>query len=354
MTAPDKDQQQLQRWLRTTLGSEATITAYDAGAPGFSNETVLFSATWETGGVSASRDLVLRKPRTTVKFFPDYDIEFQYRMLQALQANGLPTPAPVWFEADPVHLGVPFYVMDRIPGTVPNDGPPAGIHGGGYYFDATEAERSELWCNSLDALATLHQTDLHTLSLPFPSIPRTVREAVDTQLATIESWLRWGTSEPIPAIDTALDIVRRSTPQDSDIVLCWGDAKPGNLVYRDHAVVGVLDWEMSFLGCPEMDVMYWIITDEVSAATFNVPRLPGCPGRQETLRYYEATSGRTLVDLEFHELLQTLRLAVLLVLADHVVTEMGIAQYFPDNWSTNNPPYHKLLELAATAFAERA
>jgi aminoglycoside phosphotransferase (APT) family kinase protein len=354
MTENDLDRQQLQQWLRTTLGPTATVTAYDASAPGFSNETVLFSATWESDGNPISRDFVLRKPRTTVKFFPEYDIEFQYRMLKALQDTGLPTPAPVSFEPDPAHLGAPFYVMARISGTVPNDGPPTGIHGGGYYFDATQAERTALWHSSLDALATLHQVDPHTLPLPFPSIPRTVREAVDTQLSTIESWLRWGTSEPIPVIEAALDIVRRSTPQESDIVLCWGDAKPGNLVYRDQAVVGVLDWEMSILGCPEMDVMYWIVTDEVSAATFNVPRLPGCPGRQDTIRYYEATSGRTLVDLEFHDLLQTLRLAVLLVLADRVVTQMGIAEYFPDNWSTNNPPYRKLVEVAATASAGRA
>lgn len=349
MTEPDHVQQQLQHWMRTTVSPEATVTSYDAGAPGFSNETVLFSATWLSDGEKVGRDLVLRKPRTAVKFFPDYDIEFQYQMLQALHECDLPTPAPVWFESDPIHLGVPFYVMERVPGTVPNDGPPTGIHGGGYYFDASEPERSESWHNSLAALATLHQLDPHTVPLPFASVPSSVQQAVDAQLATIESWLRWGSSEPIPTFDTALEIVRRSTPQASDIVLCWGDAKPGNLVYRDHEVVGVLDWEMSFLGCPEMDVMYWIITDEVSAATFNVPRLPGCPGREETIRHYQAVSGRTLVDLEFHELLQTLRLAALLVLADRVVTELGIAEYFPDSWSTNNPPYHKLVELAATS-----
>jgi hypothetical protein len=45
---------------------------------------------------------------------------------------------------------------------------------------------------------------------------------------------------------------------------------------------------------------------------------------------------------------------VLLVLADRVVTEMGIAEFFPDNWSTNNSPYRKLVEMAATASAERA
>ena len=333
------------------MGAEAAVTAYDVGAAGFSNETVFFTATWKEHGVDIERNLVLRKPRTTVNFFPVYDIDFQYRMLQALQDSAVPVPAPMWFERDSTHLGAPFYVMERIPGTVPSDGPPTGIHGGGYFYEASQSNRLELWRNSIIALAAVHQIDPDTVQLPFRATPRTVREAVDAQIATIESWLRFATTKPIPAIDTALEVIGRATPQDSDIVLCWGDAKPGNLVYRGPDVVGVLDWEMAFLGCPEMDVMYWIITDEVSAATFDVSRLPGCPGRQETLRIYEEFSGRKLVDLEFHELLQTLRLAVLLVLADRVVTEMGIAEYFPENWSTNNPPYRKLLDLAASRSA---
>jgi aminoglycoside phosphotransferase (APT) family kinase protein len=94
-----------------------------------------------------------------------------------------------------------------------------------------------------------------------------------------------------------------------------------------------------------MDVMYWIVTDDVSASTFGVPRLAGCPGRDETIRYYEELSGRTLRNLEYHELFQTLRLAVLLVLAARVVTDMGIAEHFPEHWSTNNEPYRRLLAL---------
>ena len=37
-------------------------------------------------------------------------------------------------------------------------------------------------------------------------------------------------------------------------MLSWGDARIGNVLYRDFEPVAVLDWEMAALGPPELDV----------------------------------------------------------------------------------------------------
>lgn len=344
----DSDPNGLQDWVRKKFGPNAEVTELNKGTAGFSNETWLLTISNELNGSREERGLVLRKPREEIKFFPTYDIGFQYDILCALQDTVVLAPTPICMEDDPTYIGTPFYVMERIAahkGIVPNDGPPSGIHGMGLFYDSSPEQRRQLWNSAIRAIAELHKIDPVTTALPFARRPESLRDAVLHQLDVIDQWHKFGSPEPIPALAKATTMLRNDIPDQDNIVLCWGDPKPGNIVYLDGEVAGVLDWEMSHLGTPEMDVMYWIVTDDVSASTFGVPRLSGCPGRNETIRYYEQVSGRRLKNLEYHELFQTLRLAVLLVLADRVVTQMGMAEYFPDNWSTNNEPYRRLVAL---------
>jgi len=212
----------------------------------------------------------------------------------------------------------------------------------GLFFDATERHRTQLWHSAIDALVAIHGIDLDGVAFPFPHRPATLREVVAEQLDTIEAWHRHGSPDPIPTLAKASALLRNDIPDQDDIVLCWGDPKPGNMVFVNGEVVGVLDWEMSYYGVPEMDVMYWIGTDEVSASSYGIPRLPGCLDAADTIAYYEQASGRRLRNLEYHKMFQTLRLATLLVLADRVVAQMGLSEYFPDNWATNNEPYRAI------------
>jgi aminoglycoside phosphotransferase (APT) family kinase protein len=343
-----EDNDGLHEWIRDKFGADAQIAELDKGTTGFSNETWFMTVANVNEGESDERALVLRKPREEIQFFPSYDIGFQYQILRALTRTPTPAPNPVVLESDPRYIGTPFYLMDRIApndGVVPYDGPPSGIHGMGLFYDSSIERRREMWENAVEAIAKIHSIDISSTPLPFQRTPHSLRDAVEDQLKVIDGWHAFGSPEPIPALANATRILRNEIPDQDDIVLCWGDPKPGNIVYQDGQVVGVLDWEMSYLGTPEMDVMYWIVTDDVSASTFGVSRLAGCPGRDETIRYYEKLSGRTLRNLEYHELFQTLRLAVLLVLAARVITDMGMAEHFPEHWSTNNEPYRRLLAL---------
>ena len=39
---------------------------------------------------------------------------------------------------------------------------------------------------------------------------------------------------------------------------CWGDARIGNMIFRDGRCVAVLDWEMATLGPPQMDLGWFL------------------------------------------------------------------------------------------------
>ena len=55
-----------------------------------------------------------------------------------------------------------------------------------------------------------------------------------------------GDGPRIPILERSLAWLADNLPADEGPpVLSWGDARIGNVIYRDFAPVGVLDWEMA-------------------------------------------------------------------------------------------------------------
>ena len=46
-------------------------------------------------------------------------------------------------------------------------------------------------------------------------------------------------------------------------MLNWGDARVGNILYRDFAPIAVLDWEMATVGPREVDLAWMIFLHDV-------------------------------------------------------------------------------------------
>ena len=87
------------------------------------------------------------------------------------------------------------------------------------------------------------------------------------------------------------------------------------LFSTDLSVSSVLDWELAALGPAEIDIAWWLFFDDLFSNGFSVPRLPGLPGKAETVAHYEQRLGRPLVDLEYYDVLATFRMAIVSVRA---------------------------------------
>ena len=89
-----------------------------------------------------------------------------------------------------------------------------------------------------------------------------------------------------PLVERALAWLESHVPsaeQQGDPVLCWGDARIGNVLYRDLEPVAVLDWEMVTLGPRELDLSWLVFLAEDDVRTT-----------------YAAASGHTLGDLTWY------------------------------------------------------
>ena len=314
----------LQAWLAPRLGPDVEVS--DLVVPegsGYSNETLLFGATWSSGGEPHQADLVVRLRPTGYAIFPEYDLSLQYRCLQAVAArSAVPVPAVHWFEPDDAPLGAPFFVMDQVHGVVPSDSPP--YTAGGWLHDAEPAQQERLYRSALAVLADLHQLDWeagfgflqrHDLGPP----------GMAAQLAAGRAYLEWAAEGgSLPLHEAALAWLEANRPDEPPTGLNWGDARIGNMMFRDFEPVAVLDWEMATLGPAEVDLAWWLVLDRYSAEGNGQPRLPGFPDRDATIALYQERLGRTVRDLEYYEVWAALRFAIVLVRVVRMMTEHGV------------------------------
>ena len=124
------------------------------------------------------------------------------------------------------------------------------------------------------------------------------------------------------------------------VSLCWGDARLGNLMYRDGEIVAVIDWDMSHIGVAETDIAWFLAVDWLTGESgMRGARWEGLPGREDALQMYEDALGRKLEDFFYHEAFAFLRLGIIFW---RVVKSMpGI----PPEFIPENPPLVRLANM---------
>lgn len=306
----------LSTWFAGHLPEASVITVSPLKRPGagISNETYFFSLQWRQADATFSKDLVIRWPPTGFTAFPPhaYNMTRQCRLLRALASTDIPVPAVPWMETDASVLGSAFYIMEKVDGWVPSDFPP--YHVAGPLFEADEADRVRIWWGAVDTLAKIHSLDWRKAGLGFLGEPGDGRDFMPRQIAKYDEVFALN-NEPLPPIlATTRDWLLRNSFTPRHVGLCWGDARLGNLLFRDHDVAAVLDWEMACLGDPESDLGWFAHIDwatSVGRAKSPFPRLAGLPDMPQTLAHYEKATGRRVEHFHYHEVFATWRMAIL-------------------------------------------
>jgi len=118
-------------------------------------------------------------------------------------------------------------------------------------------------------------------------------------------------------------LIANRPDEDSDVVLCWGDSRVGNIIWDDFSPVAVLDWEMATLGQPELDLGWWLYFDRQFTEGLNVPRPPGFPTHEATVERYAELVGRPVRNLEYYEIFSGFRFAVIMCRLTDLLVESG-------------------------------
>lgn len=315
-------------WLGRTLAGARDLSVSPLtppGATGFSNDTLFFDLAWTGAAGRAAESLVLRIQPTENPVFPEYDLGKQIRCMRLLEKTEVPAPRVRWYEPDPAVLGAPFYVMERVEGRIPSDNPP--YHVGGWLTDASEHERAAVWWSGVETLAAIHRLDWRVAGFGFLEEvqPADGRTPLERQIEHYRRYLAWAWGgRPHPTCDPALAWLERHAPDGEPTKLAWGDARIGNMIFRDGRCVAVLDWEMVTLGSPEADLAWFLFLDRHHSEGLGAPRLAGFPTRDETLARYTALTGHVAKHLHYYEVFAAFRFSVIMIRLAQQFRALGI------------------------------
>jgi aminoglycoside phosphotransferase (APT) family kinase protein len=317
---PDEQMTALARWLEPRIDGAADLRLEVAGAPssGFSAETTILSATWTEGGERSERKLVLRRETPDPPVYPTQvpgltvEVEIQYRVMDALTRAGTVPIAPlVGYESDSGVLGAPFFVMGHVDGVVPIEAPMYTTEG--FFTEIEPGRRTTMLATGVEAMAAVHAVDWRAADLGWLLPPG----AEPTALHQLDVWEAYGGRELAgrrhPLWSQALAWLRDDPPTGSASALCWGDPRPGNVIWRDDRPACLTDFEAACIAPPEVDLGWWLMSDRWAHEISDAPRLPGEPTRAEQVATYEAAAGRAVGDTSWWEVFAATRYTAIVV-----------------------------------------
>jgi aminoglycoside phosphotransferase (APT) family kinase protein len=306
----------LEGWLAPILGTDQV--AVDGLEPpagtGFSNETLVFRASWVDDAGPHGRDLVARLRPDGYAVFPDVDVPRQAAVMEALAPTPIPVPEIVARDDEGLVLGAPLFVMGKVDGRIPPDNPPYTMDG--WVLEEPPEQVAAMMGDAIDTLAAVHRLDPWALGLGFLDQPELGSTPWAQHLAYTEWFLGWASDDdPPPVVAATWDWVRAHAPDAAGLPvgLVWGDARIGNMIFRDGRVQAVLDWEMARLGAPEEDLGWWLFLQRHHSDGVGVPLPAGMPDRAATVARWEDRVGRPAVDVDFWELFAGLRFGIVML-----------------------------------------
>jgi len=242
--------------------------------------------------------LVVRVPPPGVRRSGNTDVLRQVPLLRAARAGGVPVAAVRWFSDDERWFGVPYLMVDRLPGGSLDCWSPIAV-------DAAEVR--SVFSAAAAALAATHE--LGPAALPGWGSPRSLREE-------IEFWapvLAKGTNEAWKKQALALrDRLLEHLPPEPETALVHGDFYSNNWVSAGPALLAVVDWEIAFFGPPLLDVAWLcMLYDPAGWRGARREWMGWAPAADDIVAAYEAAAGRPVEHLGWYRGLAAWRMAAI-------------------------------------------
>jgi aminoglycoside phosphotransferase (APT) family kinase protein len=338
---PDATRQVMRDWLGPRLGVR-TLDVSPIAPPsgtGVANETLMFDATWSTGGQETTQGFVVRIA-TDEPLYIGADIKVHHDMYAALSdVDAVPTPRVYGYEPDKELLGAPFFVMERIEGRVPGDQPPWPSEG--FVVDASPSERRAMWDSAVRVLAALHEVDAS--KFPFLA-PREGSSGLAEHLAYWRAWLDdTAAGRPHDTLEQGYEWLMANQPEPAPTALSWGDSRFANIMFRGTDVVAIFDWDTVSLAGPEADLGWWRFMDGPASA------LPGIGSGDDLVERWQELTGRKVQHLEFYDVFTSFRLgAILLRLFGQLGASGAVAPEIAEEQGRNSAAALKLAEQLDT------
>ena len=260
-----------------------------------------------------NRDLVLRRPPQGTKPKSGHSMVREYSVMKALKPLYPSVPEVLLYQDHDSELGAEFYVMERVEGDLVHKTIPGNW---GFTTDDGRKLCTAFW----DKLIELHDVDYKAAGLEsFGKPDGYVKRQID-------GWNSRFERAKTPDIDDFSDVsawLEQNCPAESgQVSVLHGDFRLDNVILdkNNHFnILAVLDWEISALGDPLMDLgntlAYWTEAGdakEFQAMSMQPSMADGMMTRQQVVEYYCEKRNVKVPNVNFYIAYGTFRLAVIL------------------------------------------
>lgn len=298
------DTSRLEDFIKTNVPDVLPPLLIEQFPSGHSNLTYLVRA--------GEKEMVLRRPPFGAEHIKSgHDMSREYRILSKLHAVYPPAPQPLVYCDDTTIIGAPFYLMERINGIILRKDPPQE-------FPILPDTARKLCENFIDNLAALHAIDYKAAGLADIGKPEGyVRRQVD-------GWTKRyydSKTDKIADMDAIIKWLAEHIPNEAGACIIHNDYKYDNIVLDANditKIIGVLDWEMSTVGDPLMDLgctlAYWINHDDPEdkqMMRMYPTNLPGSMTRKELAARYSEKTGLDVSNMLFYYCYALFKVAVI-------------------------------------------
>jgi aminoglycoside phosphotransferase (APT) family kinase protein len=232
------DAVRLEAWMAEHIAGFSGPIDVRQFAGGQSNPTFLVQS-------QRHRYVLRRKPPG--KLLPSaHAVEREFRVIAALAGSEVPVARTYALCEDPGVIGSAFYVMDYVEGRI--------------FWDAALPEvpapdRRAIYEEMTRVLAALHAVDYTALGLG--DYGKT-GHYIGRQVARWTQQYRAAETETIDAMERLIEWLPLHIPAGEETCLVHGDFRLDNTIFhpREPRILAVLDWELSTLGHPLVDLAY--------------------------------------------------------------------------------------------------
>ena len=207
---------------------------------------------------SARQRYVLRR-KPPGKLLPSaHAVDREYRVLVALADTEVPVAKTYALCEDVSVIGTAFYVMDYVEGRLFWD---AALP------EAAPPERRAIYEEMTRVIAALHAVDYAAVGLQdYGKAGR----YIERQVARWTQQYRAAETETIEAMDRLIEWLPQHIPADEETCIVHGDFRLDNAIFHssEPRILVVLDWELSTLGHPLVDLAYLCMRYHLSADQF--------------------------------------------------------------------------------------
>jgi aminoglycoside phosphotransferase (APT) family kinase protein len=273
---------------------------------GQSNPTYYLETNTCGSDLHGPRRLVLRRKPPGHLLPSAHAIEREYQVMRALEGSGVPVPRTYLLCEDASVIGTPFFIMAYVDGHPMTD---AALP------DRTPEDRRAIYRSMIEVLARLHTVDWRASGLENFGKPGNY---VARQVHRWTAQYRASETERIDAMERLIAWLPAHVPPDETAAIVHGDYRPGNLLLHptEPRVAAVVDWELSTIGHPLVDLAHHVLIFRTGPEDFGAfgdrSRPAGIPGEEEHLDTYCRISGRaSLPDWDFYVAFAMFRFAAI-------------------------------------------